>query len=226
MSAALLTALLGAALLDSINPSALVMVTVLLATSPSRRAPLVYVAGIFVTYLSLGAAVLLGLGPALGEALDRLSAPSREVYVLEALVATTLLVLVARRLRRPRAVRPARPVSAPAGSAFVLGAALTAVEATTALPYFAALALLTGTGAPAPADILALVAYNVVFVTPALALVALHRWQRLRFGRVVAWFRRTALPASARLTPTFLAAGAFVLGTDAALGLARGYGVL
>lgn len=61
------------ALLDSVNPSALVVTLTLLSRGSRLRAVLVYVAGIFATYLTLGVLLVLGLGSlidALGGALE------------------------------------------------------------------------------------------------------------------------------------------------------------
>lgn len=63
------------ALLDSINPSAIVVTLYLLSTAGSRVLMQVgvYIATIFITYLLLGALMMLGIGallPSLGAALD------------------------------------------------------------------------------------------------------------------------------------------------------------
>ncbi len=67
--------MLALAVLDSINPSAIVVTLYLLSTAGSRAFAQVgvYIATIFVTYLLLGVAMMVGIGallPSLGAALD------------------------------------------------------------------------------------------------------------------------------------------------------------
>ena len=56
----LLPALLGIALLDSLNPSALVVALWLLSRAHAAPRLLAYVGGILVAYLALGVAMMLG----------------------------------------------------------------------------------------------------------------------------------------------------------------------
>ena len=56
----LLPALLGLALLDSLNPSALVVALWLLSRAHAAPRLLAYVGGILVAYLGLGVAMMLG----------------------------------------------------------------------------------------------------------------------------------------------------------------------
>ena len=57
----MLLGLLALALVDSINPSALVVTLYLLTRERVLAQVLVYVAAIFVTYVTLGAILMLGL---------------------------------------------------------------------------------------------------------------------------------------------------------------------
>ena len=66
----LLPALLSLALLDSLNPSALVVALWLLSRPHSALRLLAYVGGILIAYLGLGVAMMLGFGAA-RDTLDR-----------------------------------------------------------------------------------------------------------------------------------------------------------
>lgn len=173
MTWALLAAVLGVAVVDSINPSALAMTTLMLAkSSPYRRAS-AYIAGIFFAYFTVGAVVLVGGSDVVDQALVALARPEIGI-VLELLVGIILLVLALRR-RRQRAPAQRQARAGGIGAAFVTGVGVTAVEATTALPYLGALALLVRSDLSLPGSLLVLALYNLVFVLPPVALVALHR---------------------------------------------------
>lgn len=61
-----LVAFFGLALLDSINPSALAMTLYLVTTGSRAGRVLTYIAAVFVTYVTVGLSLLLGLGTLLG----------------------------------------------------------------------------------------------------------------------------------------------------------------
>ena len=72
-------------------------------------------------------------------------------------------------------------------SSFLVGAGLVLVELPTAIPYFAVIAAVIGSGKPAVAQVLLLVIFNVCFVLPLLAALAF----RLFAGeRARAWLAR------------------------------------
>ncbi len=193
--------------MDSINPSALVVAVVVLTKSrPEHRIPglLAYVAGIFVSYLALGLLVLAGIDGLLSLARDAASA--RVVLVGQAVAGGLLLLYAvlapatvdARKRRRrdellQRSLRPAL--------LFVYGAYVTVVELVTALPYFAALALLGNAGVPFAGAVAILVAYCLVFVAPPLGVAVLYRGRR---ERIDTWMRRRGEKADGRGRETLL----------------------
>ncbi|MCV2488511.1 GAP family protein [Geodermatophilus sp. YIM 151500] len=134
--------------------------------------------------------VLAGIDGLLGLARDL--AESRTLLVGQA-VAGGLLLLYAvlapatvdarTRRRRDELLRKAlRP-----GLLFVYGGYVTAAELVTALPYFAALALLGDAALPFPATLAVLVVYCLVFVTPPVGVAVLYRRRR---ERIDAWVGR------------------------------------
>ena len=186
-------AVLGLAVVDSINPSALVVAAVILTKSrPEHRLPalLAYVTGVFVSYLALGLLVLAGIDGALS--LVRDLAASRAVLVGQA-VAGGLLLLYAvlapatvdarKKLRRDellrRGLRPALM--------FPYGMYVTAVELVTALPYFAALALLSNAPLPFAVTLAVLVVYCLMFIAPPVGVAVLYRRHR---PRIDDWVQR------------------------------------
>ena len=170
----LLPAIVGLAVVDSINPSALLATIVLLLRGkPARPLVAVYVAAILVTYFAIGLALTLGLGLT-----PRALVESDAAYLAQGVLGAALLayaVLAPGRGReRGPAARPTLPPVRPPAAVFALGVAVTILELPTALPYLGAV------GAIARADLAVgdwlplLLTYNLIFVLPPLALLAAH----------------------------------------------------
>ncbi|MEO6102890.1 MAG: GAP family protein, partial [Pseudoxanthomonas sp.] len=190
----LLSSLLLLALLDSLNPSALVVALWLLSRPKPAARLLAYVAGILASYLALGITMMLGftaLSERLGQALDHPVA-----LAMQGLLGAALLVYA---IFAPSSAHAAQEPDLPATGKllgfFVLGMAVTAAELVTALPYFAAIALMIGDNLEAAQWLPLLLGYNLIFIVPPLLLLGLHallghrtderfaRWrERLRRG--------------------------------------------
>jgi hypothetical protein len=78
-----------------------------------------------------------------------------------------------------------------------LGAGIMALELPTAIPYFAAIALIIGSGRSLAAQLTVLGVYNVLFVAPLLAVLAAHLVAPQRTERALMpvgmWLRRHAI---------------------------------
>lgn len=170
----LLPAIVGLAVVDSINPSALLATIVLLLRGrPARPLVAVYVAAILVTYFAIGLALTLGLGLT-----PQALVESDAAYLAQGVLGTALLayaVLAPGRGReRGPAADPRLPTVRRPAAVFALGVGVTILELPTALPYLGAV------GAIARADLAVgdwlplLVTYNLIFVLPPLALLAAH----------------------------------------------------
>lgn len=198
----LLPALMALALIDSLNPSALVVALWLLARPHATPRLLAYVGGILPAYLGLGVAMMLGFG-ALREPLAGLL-DHPVALVVQALLGAGLLVYV---LFAPSSAHAAAAPPVPSSGrllAFVLlGMTVTVVELVTALPYFAAIALLVAADLPAAQWLPLLLLYNAVFVAPPLLLLALHALLGQRTdARFARW--RERLQRGARETALWL----------------------
>ncbi|MEL6428326.1 MAG: GAP family protein [Planctomycetota bacterium] len=183
-----LTALLLLALVDSVNPSSLVVTLMLLARPGGTRAALPYVAGIYVSYLALGGVLVGGTDLAFERWGAHLEHPA--AFVVESLLGLTLFVIA---VRAPKEAPPPAERSlgrGTLGALFLLGATITAAELPTALPYLAATGLL-GASDLGPAQVAAhLAIYCAIFVAPPLLLVMVQvvlgqraagpRFERLR----------------------------------------------
>jgi cytochrome c biogenesis protein CcdA len=170
----LLPAIVGLAVVDSINPSALLATIVLLLRGRSAR-PLValYLVAVLVTYFTIGLVLTLGFGLT-----PQALVESDAAYLAQGVLGAGMLayaVLAPDRLGRPGAVehRGLPTVSRPV-AVFALGMVVTFLELPTALPYLGAVGAITRADL-APADWLPLlVLYNLIFVLPPLALLAGH----------------------------------------------------
>lgn len=223
MNPALVVGLLGVAIVDSLNPSALVVTTLLLAGQNPYRRALAYVAGISLTYFCVGVAVLVGAGDVLTSAVEALRQP-RIGFGIEAVLGALLVVVG---LRKPRSseLRPPRLRGSSVPAAFVTGVTVTAVESTTALPYVGALTALARANLSLASTLFALALYNVVFVLPPLALVAL---QAVRPGRAEAFIdgvRRRIKALDTRVTRAVIAAIGLLMLADAAYFFTTGHAV-
>jgi hypothetical protein len=193
------------ALIDSINPSAIVVTLYLLSTAGSRAFAHVatYVGAIFITYSLLGMMLVLGLEsllPALGDVLD-----GRTGLIVQSVVGLALLVysLTAASTRDSSPV-VARPSATTYAALAMLGITVTAMELPTAIPYFAAIALISEAGLPMRAWAPLLGLYNVIFVLPPIALLAGHLVLQGRLAEPYAALRQR-LERGARETMLWIA---------------------
>jgi cytochrome c biogenesis protein CcdA len=168
----LLGVVISVGLADSLNPTtvgpALYLATV------GKRAWRVTQFTIGVFSVNFVAGIVLTIGP--GRFLLSLVPHPRGTvrHVIELVAGVVLLVVaVALWLGRRSLARRELPMSgAGAGSALVAGASIAAVELPTAAPYFAVIAGIVASSANIPQQIGYVALYNVAFVLPLLAIVA------------------------------------------------------
>lgn len=206
----LIASLLGIAAVDAINPSALAMTTYLLSRPNPWAAVRAYIAGIFTTYLAVGLVVVFMLGSVV-DRLVGLLATTGVSAAIQGFVGAVIMYFALRRRRR-RTPTPEGDVAAATSTprAFLLGVTITAAEAITALPYFGALALVIRDGPGPWATIGLLVVYNVVFVTPPIAVALAARYARLDGLADLATRVRTTYRSNATLQRTARSAAALV----------------
>jgi cytochrome c biogenesis protein CcdA len=159
-------------LADSLNPGTIAPALFLATTARPRRQVTAFAAGVFAVNMVGGALIALGPGQLLLSVLPHPHPTAK--YVMEAaagaalLVAAGLVIVHRKRLRERRLA----PRERGKRSGFVLGAAITAVELPTALPYFAAIAAIVGSDARVPSQILLLALFNLAFLVPVWAILA------------------------------------------------------
>lgn len=166
-----LTPLLGLALLDSINPSALAVTMYLMfAGRPFAAKVLTYVGAVFASYLGLGVLLMLGLNSVRGYLESPLA------YVIQGIVGVVLLAYAVFAPDKSRvADKDVRePRSLNFGAVFLLGVTVTVVEFSTAFPYLGAVALMTNAGLSSMQWMPILSVYNAIFVAPPLLLLVAY----------------------------------------------------
>jgi cytochrome c biogenesis protein CcdA len=167
-----LLGLLALALVDSINPSAIVITLYLLSRERVAAQVVVYIATIFLTYLALGAMMMLGID-ALVLSL-RTTAGGRLGLIVQILVGLAMLLYAIWPPTTAKSAPRVEPSASTYAALALLGVTVTTMELPTALPYFGAIALLTSADLPITRWLPLLVLYNAVFILPPVLLLAGH----------------------------------------------------
>lgn len=181
-----LLALLGLALLDSINPSALAMTLFLVTTGARAGRVLTYIAAVFVTYFTIGLLLMLGLTTLLGTFQSVFE--NTAAYMVQAIIGAAMLIysFSPNKLEQD-SVETKAPRSQGFAAMFLLGVTITVAEFPTAFPYLGAIGILNSLELPFLVWLPLLLSYNLIFVAPPLLLFGAYRV----FGsRYKAWFER------------------------------------
>lgn len=187
MSLEMAISLLCLAVVDSFNPSALIITGVLLIKSRKEDRLvniLAYVAGIFVSYFILGALLFLGAD----EFIDTIkNISSSTIYQVVQLVIGLSLLLYAviapvelkPSIKKRRELRVGKILGPKL--LFFYGAYVTTAELITALPYFAAITLLVNAQVNMVIGFLVIFIYCIIFVLPPLFIALLYHKKRVWF---------------------------------------------
>lgn len=166
-------ALLGLALVDSLNPSTIAQAAVLSGGARPVRAVLAFWSGALLTYLALGTLLVLGPGEVIQEVVTD---PPRWLRLAglgagPALLAASVVAWSRRGSGGDRlsGLRRSSP-----DLAFGMGMLSTAVDAFTAAPYFAAAAIVTGSTLSFGSQVGVLGLYNLVYLAPVLLVLVVR----------------------------------------------------
>jgi cytochrome c biogenesis protein CcdA len=205
-----------------VNPATLAPALFLATTEHPRRQVAEFAAAFGAVNLVGGALIALGPGHLILSLIPRPSATTKHLAELigGALVLILAALLLAFRVRLRR--RPLAPLTSGRRSGLALGAAIAALELPTALPYFAAIAAIVASEASTGQQIFLLALFNVAFLLPVLAILALLAIAGERANRLVAPLAR----GIQRYWPTLVGGLLVALGAAAVAigiaGLARG----
>ena len=217
---ALLGVVISVGLADSINPSTVGPTLYLASGRDAGRSLLGFIAGVFV--VSAAAGVVLVVGPGHALLADRPSPHTEHVVEVCAgivLVALAAGLWLARTRVARRVIRNERVIQR---TSILVGAGIMAVELPTALPYFAVIAAVAGSGRAVTTQVGLILLFNLVFVAPLLAVLAIRQ---LAGTRGVDWLvtARERLERHAELlVPALVLLVSVILIAIGAVGLARG----
>jgi cytochrome c biogenesis protein CcdA len=176
LSTTLIFTVLSIALLDSINPSAIAMTFVILTNKKNQvLKSALYTLGIYLTNLTLGVIVFCGykyfgsgFKPDFSFVTELFEKPPLWSLIAELIIGLILIVYTLKRGLKPSSEnqKPKSPAETSIIGAFILGVAITGVEASTALPYLGAISTLYLNNASIMAGIGILLIYNIIFVLP------------------------------------------------------------
>ncbi len=158
-------------LADALNPSTIAPALYLASGKSPLRNVAEFTLAVFGVFMLGGAIILLGPGQALLALVPR---PSPEVRQIAEVVAGGVILAAAVVLWRRRARLARRQLPVPRSerrSSAVLGATISIVELPTALPYFAVIAAIVGSGYGLPRQMILLALYNGCFVLPLLLII-------------------------------------------------------
>jgi cytochrome c biogenesis protein CcdA len=172
-----LLGLLALALVDSINPSAIGVTLYLLSGGRAPAQIVVYVAAIFLTYLTLGVIMVSGID-ALLPSLATIGS-GRLGLIVQGLIGLAMLLYAIRAPTTAKSAPQVEPSASSYAALALLGVTVTTMELPTAVPYFGAVALLTTADLPMAQWLPLLVLYNAIFILPPALLLVGH----IVFGR-------------------------------------------
>lgn len=200
-------------LADSLNPSTIVPALYLATGEHPRERVTEFTVGVFVVYFVGGAAIALGPGQLLLSFLPHPSHTTR--YVIEVVAGVAILIagVVLWFQRQQLGDRDPPDISRGGKGAWLLGATITIVELPTAFPYFAVLAAIVGSGLDPVRQLFLVLIFNVCFILPLLAIIAVLTFGGERTDRLLAAgrdFLQRRWPVV--LSVVAVVAGLFVIG--------------
>lgn len=168
-----LPAVLSLAVIDAVNPASITGAIYLAGTGRNARLRL-FILAVYSTYLLVGLALTLGPAMALRSAL--VDTPTLFGPIVEVAVGVLLVAIGIRTWRQRASRRSPRPRAAPTPrrSALSLGVLTTLADLPTAGPLLVASALIAGSNANAWTQVTDLSLYNVVYISPLLAIALAH----------------------------------------------------
>jgi cytochrome c biogenesis protein CcdA len=156
-------------------PISIVPITTILAGRRALRGAVAFIAGVFVTYAAAGILAVMGLDVVFARLNARftrfLKEPDTLDFALQIVIGVVLVVIGQRMANIRRSKERATPPDVTPWQAFVFAAGLVVVGLPGALPYFAAVDQMLRADLPAFHTVLAVLFYNLVFVSPLVGIV-------------------------------------------------------
>jgi cytochrome c biogenesis protein CcdA len=170
---ALLGVVLTIGLADSINPSTIGPALLLASGRDAGRRLLGFIAGVFAVSATAGVAVVVGPGRALlAHRPNQHTEQLAEVVGGAALLVLAVVLYLTRKRFARRIVESGETVQR---TSFLAGAGIMALELPTALPYFAVIAAVTGSGRTLATKVALILLFNLMFVAPLAAVLVIRQ---------------------------------------------------
>jgi cytochrome c biogenesis protein CcdA len=160
------------ALADAINPATVAPALYLATTERPLRRLVAFMGAFFAVNVAGGVLIVLGPGQLLLSLTPHISADARHGIELGAGIALLVTAFLVASSTSPEQPEPRRAPGSP-GRAAALGATIAALELPTALPYFAAIAVIVGADLSLADQVLLITVFNLVFVSPVLVMIGL-----------------------------------------------------
>jgi cytochrome c biogenesis protein CcdA len=169
----LVALVLSVAIVDSLNPSTVGPAVYLATRKHAVRSLLGFTPGVFAVNLAAGLLLTLGPGQAILAAVPHPGEDTK--HLLEICLGLAMLALACLlwpvRHRIAHEVIPKNNLSE--RSSLVLGAGIALANLPTAFPYFAVIAAVIGSGSNVPTQAALIVLFNLVIISPLLAILAI-----------------------------------------------------
>lgn len=222
--AALIGTLFATSLLDCLNPTAIAQQLLLQAALKKKSKVWFFISGMFLANLALGLAVYYGAMEPLIKGWNLLSekSPAAALAILLCGGALSLTLGIVKFVRTAAARKkskeeeaklPERELTSPV--LFGMGVVFTAVELTSALPYFGFLAAMASHAPHAAVVILLTALYSFVYVLPLILIYFFYR--ALRGTKAIAGLERAVGKISAYILPVALVVLGIILAASGVL---------
>ena len=196
----LVALVLSVALVDSLNPSTMGPAVYLATRKHAVRILAGFTLGVFAVNVAAGLVLTLGPGQAILAAVPNVGEDTKHVIELCLGLAALALVCLLWPLRHRVAHEVTPKKSLGHGSSLALGAGIALANLPTAFPYFAVIAVIIGSASSLATQASLIVLFNIVVITPLLAILAIsiHPGEH---GSTVLGYMRTKLD---RWSPTLI----------------------
>jgi len=209
----------GLAIADALNPFSIAALVYLLSTDRPLERGLAFAAGTFVTYFAGGGVLLQGWQALVSRLVPLL--PTWAPSALEIAAGAVCLAVAVWIWRKSSNSQARTPVRLGLAGTIVFALASTAADLPTAIPYFAAVDRIVASTTAPWAQGAWLVVYNLVYISPLLAMIAIQIVLQSRARPILARVQTGVNWSFANLLPPALLLVGLYLLSDGALRLSR-----
>jgi hypothetical protein len=190
----IISLLIPIAILDSVNPSAIVLTLTMLISGIDSKKVMAYIMGIFLIYFSIGLLVVylfeysgITFKFDFGFVGDYINSPPIWAILVQLIVGILILYNCINNRIKPKVVEFKKPKLTQNSifSYFILGVIITGVESTSALPYFGAFSSLFLANLGFDTNVFLLFGYCIIFVLPPISLVVIRTLYKEDFDKII-----------------------------------------